>query len=133
MNYSIIRYIIGWILRFEACFLCLPAVVGFLYHEKECLAYLCTAAICVIISFAMTKHKPVNKQLYNHPLSLHLYNLNKSKQNISMLGKAIVYESEKSCLKYQSYFGSYNDITDACCGSNISDKQIELLINAGAK
>ena len=81
------------------------------------------------------KYRPltVNKQLYNHPLSLHLYNLNKSKQNISMLGKAIVYESEKSCLKYQSYFGSDNDISVACCGSNISDKQIELLINAGAK
>ena len=40
---------------------------------------------------------------------------------------------EKSCLKYQSFFEIENDISVACCGSNISDKQIELLIQAGAK
>ena len=81
------------------------------------------------------KYRPllINKILYNHPLSLHLYNLNNSKNNILTMRKAIVYESEKSCLKYQSYFGLENDISVACCGSNISDKQIELLIAAGAK
>ena len=81
------------------------------------------------------KYRPllVNRQLYNHPLSLHLYNLNNSKQNIASMRKAIVFESEKSCLKYQTYFGFDNDITTACCGSNISDKQIELLRAAGAK
>ena len=71
--------------------------------------------------------------LYNHPLGMNLYNLNNSKDNIKKLGKAIVFESEKSCLKYQSYFGVENDISVACCGSNISDYQIQLLIDAGAK
>ena len=81
------------------------------------------------------KYRPIiiNRMLYNHPLGTNLYNLNNSKDNIKKLGKAIVFESEKSCLKYQSYFGVENDISVACCGSNISDYQIQLLIDAGAK
>ena len=81
------------------------------------------------------KYRPlvINQQLYNHPLGMNLYNLNNSKNNIKALGKAIVFESEKSVLKYQSHFGIENDISVACCGSNISDYQIQLLIDAGAK
>jgi len=51
---------------------------------------------------------------------MNLYNLNNSKKNIELIKKAIIFESEKSCLKYQSYFGIDNDISVACCGSNIS-------------
>ena len=40
---------------------------------------------------------------------------------------------EKSCLKYASFFGIENDISVACCGSSISNYQIQLLIEAGAK
>lgn len=40
---------------------------------------------------------------------------------------------EKSCLLYSSYFGSYNDISVACCGSNISIYQMHMLLQAGAK
>lgn len=81
------------------------------------------------------KYRPVkiNKQLYNHPLGMNLYNLNNSKDNIRRMGKAIVFESEKSCLLYQSYFGVDNDISVACCGSNLSAYQIHMLIEAGAK
>lgn len=81
------------------------------------------------------KYRPliVNKTMYNHPLGLNLYNLNNSKNNIKKMGKAIVFESEKSCLLFQSYFGLENDITVACCGSNLSQYQIELLIQTGAK
>lgn len=81
------------------------------------------------------KYKPayLNGQLYNHPLSFNLYNLNNSKQYISMYKMAIVFESEKSCLKYQSYFGIDNDISVAVCGFNLLNYQVELLINAGAR
>jgi DNA primase len=58
--------------------------------------------------------------MYNHPLGLNLYNLNNSKDNIKKMQTAIVVESEKSCLLFQSYFGIENDITVACCGSNLS-------------
>ena len=81
------------------------------------------------------KYRPlmINKQLYNHPLGMNLYNLNNSKDNIKLCGVAIVFESEKSCLKYASYFGMDNDISVACCGSSISAYQVQMLLDAGAK
>ena len=71
--------------------------------------------------------------MYNHPLGFNLYNLNNSKENIKKLGKAIVFEGEKSCLLYASYFGTSNDISVATCGSSLSDYQVQLLMESGAK
>ena len=81
------------------------------------------------------KYRPlkINKVLYNHPLGMNLYNLNNSKNNIQLMKKAIVFESEKSSLKYQSYFGLENDISVACCGSSLSAFQVQLLLEAGAE
>lgn len=81
------------------------------------------------------KYRPMKicGQLYSHPLGMNLYGLNWNKKNIKQLGKAIVFESEKSVLMYGSYFGWDNNISVACCGSNISSHQIQLLIDAGAK
>ena len=64
---------------------------------------------------------------------MNLYNLNNSKNAIKIIKKAIIFEGEKSCLLYQSYFGLENDISVACCGSSISAYQIQLLIEAGAE
>ena len=81
------------------------------------------------------KYRPIriNRQMYNHPLGMNLYNLNNSQANIKAIGKAIVFEGEKSCLLYKSYFGVENDISVACCGSSISTYQTQLLIDAGAQ
>lgn len=81
------------------------------------------------------KYRPikVNKQLYNHPLGMNLYGLNWSKDNIALMKKAIVFESEKSVLLYGSYFGWENNISVACCGSSVSAYQIQLLIESGAE
>ena len=81
------------------------------------------------------KYRPViiNNKQYNHPLGMNLYNLNNSKYNIKLAKTVIIWESEKSCLKYQSYFGENNDISVACCGSNISAYQVQLLLDVGAK
>ena len=81
------------------------------------------------------KYRPLvaGRQQYNHPLGMNLYNLNNSKENIKQFGMAICFEAEKSCLKYQSYFGIENDISVACCGSNISAYQIQQLLDYGCK
>lgn len=81
------------------------------------------------------KYKPaiLNYKQYSHPLSFNLYGLNWAKKQISKIKKAVVFESEKSVLKYMSIFGMENNITVACCGSSISSYQIELLISAGAE
>lgn len=73
----------------------------------------------------------INNVMYNHPLSFALYNLNWSKDNIKKIKKAIVFESEKSCLQYASMFGRENDISVACCGSSLIGYQVELLKNKG--
>lgn len=75
------------------------------------------------------KYKPaiLNGVMYNHPLGFNLYNLNNSKDNIKNLQKVFIFESEKSCLKYASYFGVENDLSVAICGNSISNYQISLL------
>lgn len=72
-------------------------------------------------------------RIYNHPLSFNLYNLNMSKNNIQRMRKAFVFEGEKSCLKYASYFGSENDLSVAVCGSSFINYQAWLLINQGVE
>ena len=81
------------------------------------------------------KYRPlkINKILYNHPLGMNLYNLNNSKNGIAKIEKAIVFEGEKSALLYRSYFDPENDISVACCGSSVTNYQIDLLIECGAK
>lgn len=81
------------------------------------------------------KYRPlkINNELYNHPLGLNLYNFNHSKKMISIMKKAIIFESEKSCLLYKSYFGLENDISVACCGSSISNYQMQLLLDCGVQ
>ena len=81
------------------------------------------------------KYRPayIKGKLYNHPLGFNLYNLNNSKKTISIFQKAIVFEGEKSCLKYASYFGKDSDISVACCGSNLINYQVKLLMSLGVK
>lgn len=81
------------------------------------------------------KYRPayLKGNLYNHPLGFNLYNLNNSKINIQKFQKAILFEGEKSCLKYNSYFGKNNDISVACCGSSLLLYQVFLLLEEGVK
>ena len=81
------------------------------------------------------KYRPmkINRELYNHPLGMNLYNFNNSKDKIAIMKKAFIFEGEKSTLLYQSYFGLENDISVACCGSSVSAYQIQMLLDAGAE
>ena len=81
------------------------------------------------------KYKPaiINGKMYNHPLGFNLYNINNSKKHIQQIKKAFIFESEKSCLKYASYFGMKNDISVAVCGNNLNNYQISLLLSLGCQ
>ena len=46
MNYSIIIYIIGMILKIEAVFMALPAITALIYQETSGVAFLITIALC---------------------------------------------------------------------------------------
>ena len=81
------------------------------------------------------KYRPaiLNGVMYNHPLGFNLYNLNKSKNNIKIIKKVIVYEGEKSSLLYASFFGEENDISVAVCGSSLITYQVKLLLSLGVE
>ena len=81
------------------------------------------------------KYKPaiLNYKQYNHPLGFNLYNLNNSKENIKKIKKVFVFEGEKSCLLYRSYFGGDADISVAVCGSNLINYQVQLLLSLGVE
>ena len=81
------------------------------------------------------KYRPaiIAGTMYNHPLGFTLYNLNNSKTHIKDMKKVFLFESEKSCLLYQSYFGFENDISCACCGSSFIKYQLDLLLSLGVK
>ena len=81
------------------------------------------------------KYKPaiLNGKMFNHPLGFNLYNINNSKRHIQEYKKCFIFESEKSCLKYASYFGLNNDISVAICGNALNNYQVSLLLSLGCK
>lgn len=64
MNLSIIRYILGWILNFEAAFLVLPCITAVIYGEREGFAFLAVSLLCLTLGFLMTRKKPENNTFY---------------------------------------------------------------------
>ena len=72
---------------------------------------------------AIGKYMPVEIEgiIYSHPLGYNLYGLNLNKDNIRKKKMAIVFESEKSVLLYETLFGRENNIAVAVCGSNFSN------------
>lgn len=64
MNTSIIRFILGYILKIEAVFMLLPCVVAVIYQEKEGFAFLIVAGLCGLLGILMTLRKPKNHVFY---------------------------------------------------------------------
>lgn len=64
MNYSMIIFILGHLLRYEALFMILPTVTGFIYGEHEAYAFLGVALLTFFIGTVLTCKQPKTKQLY---------------------------------------------------------------------
>lgn len=64
MNFSIIRYILGWICNFEAAFMLLPLITAIVRREPEGWAFVITMAICLLIGLPLTFRKPKNMIYY---------------------------------------------------------------------
>ena len=74
------------------------------------------------------KYKPItfNNKILSAPSSQLLYGLNQTKQAIKESKTAIIFESEKSVLMMDSYYGNKNNSV-ATLGKNISNQHIMLL------
>ncbi len=64
MNYSIIIYIIGYVLQIEGLFLLLPCLTALCYRESSGFAFLFTAVLCFLLGKAATFRKPKNTVFY---------------------------------------------------------------------
>ena len=64
MNYSIILYVIGWVLNFEAAFMVPACVTGLIYREPETSALAVVALFCLAVGLLITKKKPRSMSLY---------------------------------------------------------------------
>lgn len=64
MNTSIIRYILGQVMKVEAVLMLLPCIVALIYGEEEGFAYLIVLGICGLLGLIATIKKPVSTIFY---------------------------------------------------------------------
>lgn len=64
MNYSIILYILGWILNFEAAFMVLPCIVALIYQEAAGWSFVTTMGLCLLAGLLLVRKKPKNQIFY---------------------------------------------------------------------
>lgn len=64
MNSSIIRYILGHVLRMEAVLMLLPCIVALIYQEHEGVYYLLVAGLCLLFGQLMVLKKPGDYVFY---------------------------------------------------------------------
>ncbi|MCM1579684.1 MAG: TrkH family potassium uptake protein [Ruminococcus sp.] len=65
MNYRMIKYILGWILVFEAFFLIIPLLTALVYGEKTIVPILITIALCLAAGGVLVIKKPASTELYS--------------------------------------------------------------------
>ena len=68
------------------------------------------------------------KTCYAHNLGDNLYGLHLNKECIKRTRKILLVEAEKSTLQCASFFGIENNFALGLCGSNLSKKQMELIL-----
>lgn len=64
MNYSIIRYILARVLEFAGLFMMLPFLVGIIFGERQCWAYLFVASVSLLAGFLGKQFKPKSKVFF---------------------------------------------------------------------
>ena len=64
MNYSVVIYILGWIMEIEAAFLTLPGIVSAIYGEKGGFAFLWVALGSAVAGSVIILHRPKNMRFY---------------------------------------------------------------------
>ncbi len=65
MNYSIIRYIIGWIVMLEGGFMVFPSLTSLIYGEyRDALIFISLAAACGLVGFLLRLKKPRNSAFF---------------------------------------------------------------------
>lgn len=64
MNFSMIRYILGYVLKLEAAFMLLPCLTAVIYKESEGFVYLAVAIMAFLLGQLMSFRKPKETVFY---------------------------------------------------------------------
>ncbi len=64
MNYSMIKYIIGWMLVVEAALMVPSVIVSAIYGERGGFALVAAIMLCLAIGLPLIRRQPTNKTLY---------------------------------------------------------------------
>ena len=64
MNYSMIFYIIGWILNLEAAFMLPSCLVALIYQESSGWSLVAAVLLCLLIGLPLVTRKPKNRVFY---------------------------------------------------------------------
>lgn len=64
MNTSIVRFILGYVLKIESVLLIPPIITGLIYGEKQAMSYVIVALVCAGLGFLMTIKKPEDTVFY---------------------------------------------------------------------
>lgn len=64
MNTSIVRFILGYVLKIESVLLIPPIITGLIYGEKQAISYVIVALVCAGLGFLMTIKKPEDSVFY---------------------------------------------------------------------
>ncbi|MBR4965383.1 MAG: TrkH family potassium uptake protein [Lachnospiraceae bacterium] len=64
MNISIVRYLLGQILKIEAILLLIPCIVAIIYREKAGFCFVIAAGISALIGICLSSKKPKNNVFY---------------------------------------------------------------------
>ncbi len=64
MNYRMIKYVLGWVMLFEAGFFAVPLICALIYGEREAISFLLSMLICACVAFVMFIGRPKSRALY---------------------------------------------------------------------
>lgn len=64
MNSSMVRYILGYVLKIEAILMLIPCFTAVIYREEEGWCFLAVALVCLILGILFTIRKPKEKVFY---------------------------------------------------------------------
>ncbi|MDD3184263.1 MAG: TrkH family potassium uptake protein [Anaerostipes sp.] len=64
MNFSMIRYIIGWVITFEGIFLSLPTLIAVIFGETKGWSFALVMTVCLAGGVLITRRKPKNTNFY---------------------------------------------------------------------
>ena len=64
MNFAMVLYTLGWVMKVEGACMLLPCIIAGIYRENQGIVYLICAAVLILLGSLMTYKRPKSDQVY---------------------------------------------------------------------